>query len=317
MKVLVTGGAGFIGSHLVDALVDRGASVCAYDNLYSGDKSNLAKSMDRARFLEADICDEHALADAMKGVDVVFHLAAIPSVPVSVKNPVRSNQANVDGTLKVLWAAKEGGARRVVSASSSSVYGDTPTLPKHEGMVPAPLSPYALQKWILERYSEMFHQLYGLETVALRFFNVFGPRQHPNSPYSGVIAKFSTALLRGEQPVINGDGEQSRDFSYIDNIVQLLLKAAEAPGAPGLAFNGGCGDRITVNRMVAVMNEILGTSIAPKYAEPRLGDVRDSQADLTRAREVLGYEPTVSFEEGIARTLEWYRKSMGSAPRSL
>jgi nucleoside-diphosphate-sugar epimerase len=303
---LVTGGAGFIGSHLSEELVRRGERVRVLDNLSTGKRGNL-EHIPGVEFVEGDVADAAACSRAVQGVDVVLHQAAIPSVPRSVKDPVTSNRANLDGTLNVLVAARDGGVRRLVFAGSSSAYGDTPTLPKREDMPTRPLSPYALQKLVGEQYCQMFTQLYGLETVVIRYFNVFGPRQDPGSPYSGVISLFSTALLAGRQPTIFGDGEQTRDFTFVSNVVDGVLRASSAPLASGEVINVATGGRISLNQLLQAMNDIVGTAIAPAYAEERAGDVRDSQADITKARTLLGYEPHVQLEEGLRRTLDWCR----------
>jgi nucleoside-diphosphate-sugar epimerase len=306
---LVTGGAGFIGSHLVDALVARGARVRVVDNLATGRRENLAPLLVRGaiEFIEGDLADLVVARRAVDGVEIVLHQAAIPSVPRSVSDPIGSNRANVDATLNVLVAARDAGVRRVVYAASSSAYGDTPTLPKHEAMPPAPRSPYALQKLVGEQYMALFAALYGLETVSLRYFNVFGPRQDPSSPYSGVISLFVRALLEGRQPVVHGDGEQTRDFTYVANVVDGVLRACEAPGVSGAVINLATGGRISLNALLDALYAITGARVAPRHAPPRPGDVRDSQADITRAREMLGYEPIVSFEDGLRLTVEWYR----------
>jgi UDP-glucose 4-epimerase len=306
---LVTGGAGFIGSHLVDALVARGARVRVVDNLATGRRENLAPLLARGaiEFIEGDLADLEVARRAVDGVEIVLHQAAIPSVPRSVSDPIGSNRANVDATLNVLVAARDAGVRRVVYAASSSAYGDTPTLPKHEAMPPAPRSPYALQKLVGEQYMALFAALYGLETVSLRYFNVFGPRQDPSSPYSGVISLFVRALLEGRQPVVHGDGEQTRDFTYVANVVDGVLRACEAPGVSGAVINLATGGRISLNALLDALYAITGARVAPRHAPPRPGDVRDSQADITRAREMLGYEPIVSFEDGLRLTVEWYR----------
>jgi nucleoside-diphosphate-sugar epimerase len=306
---LVTGGAGFIGSHLVDALVARGARVRVVDNLVTGRRENLAPLLARGaiEFLEGDLADLEVARRAMDGVEIVLHQAAIPSVPRSVNDPIASNRANVDATLNVLVAARDAGVRRVVYAASSSAYGDTPTLPKHEAMPPAPRSPYALQKLVGEQYMTLFATLYGLETVSLRYFNVFGPRQDPSSPYSGVISLFIRALLEGRPPVVYGDGEQTRDFTYVANVVDGVLRACEAPGVSGAVINLATGGRISLNALLDALRAITGARVAARHAPPRPGDVRDSQADISRARELLGYEPIVPFEEGLRLTVEWYR----------
>jgi nucleoside-diphosphate-sugar epimerase len=309
---LVTGGAGFIGSHLAEELVRRGHRVRVADSLVTGKRSNL-DHIPGVEFLQGDLADLDFAHRTAKGVDFVLHQAAIPSVPRSVKDPVTSNRANVDATLNVLVAARDAGVRRVVFAGSSSAYGNTLTLPKHEGMPERPLSPYALQKVVGEQYLRMFTSLYGLETVSTRYFNVFGPRQDPSSPYSGVISVFATALLEGRAPTIYGDGEQTRDFTYVANVVDGVLRACEAPDASGEIVNVATGGRISLNTLFETMRRLIGADVEPVYAESRQGDVRDSQADITKARRLLGYAPTVSFEEGLRVTVEWYRDSRAAA----
>jgi nucleoside-diphosphate-sugar epimerase len=311
---LVTGGAGFIGSHQSEELVRRGHTVRVADNLSTGHRHNLAH-LSGVEFLEGDLADMAFAARAVAGMDYVLHQAAIPSVPRSVKDPVSSNRANIDGTLNVLVAARDAGVKSLVFAGSSSEYGDTPTLPKTEDMPSSPLSPYALQKVMGTEYCRMFTRLYGFETVVIRYFNVFGPRQDPGSPYSGVISLFATALIEGRQPVIYGDGEQTRDFTYIANVVDGVLRACEAPKAPGEAINVACGLRISLYELLRPMNKIVGTEIQPIYKESRAGDVRDSQADITKARTLLGYTPLVGLEDGLRQTLEWCRTQTG-APAS-
>jgi nucleoside-diphosphate-sugar epimerase len=303
---LVTGGAGFIGSHLSDELVRRGHRVRVVDNLVTGNRRNL-DHIPAVEFLEGDLADRDVAGRAVEGIEYVLHQAAIPSVPRSVKDPLTSNEANVTGALNLLVAARDARVKRLVYAGSSSVYGDTPTLPKREDMPPKPLSPYALQKLMAEQYCQMFTRLYGFETVTTRYFNVFGPRQDPGSPYSGVISLFSSAILDGRQPVIYGDGEQTRDFTYVANVVDGVLRACEAPKAAGEAINVATGGRISLNDLLRVMNKICGTKAEPIYKEPRAGDVRDSQADISKARALLGYEPIVGFEEGLRQTLDWFR----------
>ena len=305
-QYLVTGGAGFIGSHLSEELVRRGHRVRVADSLITGKRGNLAHIPD-VEFLEGDLADLEVARRAAEGCEYVLHQAAIPSVPRSVKDPLTSNRANVDGTLNVLLASRDAGVKRLVFAASSSAYGDTPTLPKHEKMPTNPLSPYALQKVIGEEYLRMFTRLYGLETVAIRYFNVFGPRQDPTSPYSGVISVFATALLENRSPTIYGDGNQTRDFTYVANVVDGVLRACEAPGASGEVINVATGGRISLNQLFEEMRKLVGATVTPTYAEGRKGDVRDSQADISKARELLSYEPTVSFEEGLRKTVEWYR----------
>ena len=303
---LVTGGAGFIGSHLTEELVRRGHTVRVADSLITGKRSNL-DHIPGVDFREGDLADGGFAADVVQGCDYVLHQAAIPSVPRSVKDPITSNRANVDATLNVLVAARDAGVKRLVFAGSSSAYGNTPTLPKHEEMPANPLSPYALQKVVGEQYLQMFTRLYGLETVSIRYFNVFGPRQDPTSPYSGVISVFATALLENRSPTIYGDGGQTRDFTYVANVVDGVLRACEAPGASGEVINVATAGRISLNDLFREMRKIVGASVEPTYAEPRQGDVRDSQADITKAERILGYRPIVSFEEGLKRTIEWYR----------
>jgi nucleoside-diphosphate-sugar epimerase len=309
---LVTGGAGFIGSHLTEELARRGHTVRVADSLITGKRANLSH-VPGVEFLEGDLADLAFAARAVSGVDYVLHQAAIPSVPRSVKDPITSNRANVDASLNVLVAARDAGVKRLVYAGSSSAYGDTPTLPKREDMPPNPLSPYALQKLVAEQYCQMFTQLYGLETVTTRYFNVFGPRQDPSSPYSGVISLFSTALIDGRQPTIYGDGEQTRDFTYIANVVDGVLRAAEANGVAGEVINVATGGRISLNELLRVMNGIMGTNIQPIYAEPRAGDVKDSQADISKAETLMGYRPRVSLEEGLKHTMAWCRTESATA----
>jgi nucleoside-diphosphate-sugar epimerase len=305
-QYLVTGGAGFIGSHLAEELVRRGHRVRVADSLITGKRVNLSH-VPQVEFLEGDLADLDFAQRAVAGCDYVLHQAAIPSVPRSVKDPIASHRANVDATLNVLVAARDAGVRRLVFAGSSSAYGNTPTLPKHEDMPTSPLSPYALQKVIGEQYLQMFTALYGLETVSIRYFNVFGPRQDPGSPYSGVISVFATALLENRPPTIYGDGEQTRDFTYISNVVDGVLRACDAPGASGEIINVATGGRISLNTLFETMKTLAGADVVPIYAEPRAGDVRDSQADIRKAKRLLGYEPTVSFEEGLRQTVDWYR----------
>jgi nucleoside-diphosphate-sugar epimerase len=303
---LVTGGAGFIGSHLAEELVRRGHRVRAADSLITGKRRNLSH-IPGVEFLEGDLADVSVAQRAVVGMDYVLHQAAIPSVPRSVKDPITSNRANVDASLNVLVAARDAGVKRLVYAGSSSAYGNTPTLPKREDMPANPLSPYALQKLVAEQYGQMFTALYGFEVVTIRYFNVFGPRQDPGSPYSGVISLFATALLEGRQPIIYGDGEQTRDFTYVANVVDGVLRACEAKGASGEVINVATGGRISLNQLLRVMNGIVGTNLQAIYKEERAGDVKDSQADITKAKKILGYEPTVSLEEGLKHTLEWCR----------
>jgi nucleoside-diphosphate-sugar epimerase len=304
---LVTGGAGFIGSHLAEELLRRGERVRIVDNLSTGKRENLAH-LQKAEFIEGDLADLSVARAAVAGVERVLHQAAIPSVPRSVEDPITSNRANIDATLNVLVAARDAGVKRVVYAGSSSAYGNTPTLPKHEDMPTNPLSPYALQKLVGEQYMRLFTDLYGLETVTIRYFNVFGPRQDPSSPYSGVISVFTKALIENRAPTIHGDGEQTRDFTYIANVVDGVLRAADAP-VSGLMFNVATGSRISLNDLFRVLRDLLGSSVNPSYGPSRPGDVQDSLADISLARRLLGYEPIVSLEEGLRRTVEWCRSS--------
>ena len=308
---LVTGGAGFIGSNLADELVRRGERVRIVDNLSTGKRRNLTHAA-QVDFLEGDLADIEMARQAVDGVDYVLHQAAIPSVVRSIQDPVASNRANVDATLNVLIAARDARVRRLVFAGSSSVYGNASQLPKREDMRPAPLSPYALQKLVGEQYCQIFTQLYGLETVTTRYFNVFGPRQDDSSPYSGVISLFISALLEGRQPTIYGDGEQTRDFTYVANVVEGVLRACQAPRAVGQAINIATGGRVSLNTLFSVLSEEIGASVEPIYGDVRPGDVRDSQADISRARSELSYEPTVTFADGVRLTIDWYRAERGA-----
>jgi UDP-glucose 4-epimerase len=308
---LVTGGAGFIGSALVRGLLGQGAGrVVVVDNLLTGHERNLDEVRGAVDFHRADIRDYDATRAAMEGIDVVFHEAAIPSVPRSIHEPVPSHEVNIDGTFNVLRAAKSAGVRRVVYAASSSAYGDTDVLPKVETMIPNPKSPYAAQKLMGEYYMSVWTACFGMETVSLRYFNVYGPRQDPSSAYSGVLSLFMKAVLERSSPTIFGDGEQSRDFTYVEDVVALNIKAAEAPtSVSGRVYNGGNGGRITLNQAWALLQKIEGVGIAAKYGPPRAGDVRDSQADTTAACRDLGHDPKFTFEQGMRATLEWYRGS--------
>jgi UDP-glucose 4-epimerase len=310
-RYLITGIGGFIGSSLARELVGRGEQVRGVDNFSTGKRENLAQLSDQIEFREADILDLDAMKLACAGVDYVLHQAAIPSVPKSVLDPIASNLVNIDGTVNVLVAARDAKVKRVVYAASSSAYGDTPTLPKHEGMTPDPISPYAVAKLASEHYMISFYRCYGLETVALRYFNIFGPRQDPSSPYSGVLAKFITQMLHGEQPTIFGDGEQSRDFTYIDNTVEANLLACQAPAeqAAGKVFNVATGRRVSLNETFKLLQPLTSYSGAPAYAEERGGDIKHSLADISLAEKHLGYKPKVNFEEGLRKTVEWYRHS--------
>jgi len=307
MRYVVTGGAGFIGSNTVDELVRRGHSVVVLDDLSAGKEDNLAEIRNKITFIKGSITDIEVVRKAMHEAEYVLHLGARTSVPRSVKDPIETNKINIEGTLNVLVAAKELKVKRVVFAASSSAYGETPTLPKVETMQPEPISPYGVTKYVGELYGQTFGRCYGLENVALRYFNIFGPRQDPGSPYSGVLAKFCTAFLEGTPPSVFGDGEQTRDFTYVENAVQANLLACEAPNASGKVFNVGVGGRVSLNEVLRELRKITGKALEAKYEPPRDGDIRDSQADISRAREFLGYEPQVSFEEGLARTFEWYR----------
>ncbi len=308
---LITGIGGFIGSSLARALLSRGEQVRGVDNFSTGNRENINDILDRIDFREADIVDLDAMRKACDGVDFVLHQAAIPSVPKSVLDPLGSNRANIDGTVNVLVAARDAKVKRVVYAASSSAYGDTPTLPKHEGMKPDPISPYAVAKLASEQYMISFYRCYQLETVALRYFNIFGPRQDPSSPYSGVLAKFITVMLRGEQPFIYGDGEQSRDFTYIDNAVDANLLACKAPAdmAAGQVFNVATGRRVTLNETFQLLQPMTSYRGKPKYEDERAGDIKHSLADISKAEAGLGYKPKVDFEDGLRRTVEWYRGS--------
>jgi nucleoside-diphosphate-sugar epimerase len=305
---LVTGGAGFIGSHLTEELVRRGEHVRVVDSLITGKRQNLAH-LRGVEFMEGDLADIDVATRAVQGIDYVLHQAAIPSVPRSVQDPITSNRANIDASLNVLVAARDAGVKRVVYAGSSSAYGDTPTLPKVETMPTAPLSPYALQKLVAEQYCQMFTQLYGLETVTIRYFNVFGPRQDPSSPYSGVISLFISAICEGRRPTIYGDGEHTRDFTYVANVVDGVLRACTANQASGEVINVATGGRISLNQLFLNVRDFVGADLEPIYDAPRAGDVKDSQADISKARQLLGYEPIVSFEDGLQQTVAWYRAS--------
>jgi nucleoside-diphosphate-sugar epimerase len=306
---LVTGISGFIGSSIARALLEKGEQVRGIDNFATGKRENIAEIANRIDFREADLLDAEAMKKACVGVDYVFHQAAIPSVPKSVLDPMGSNRANVDGTVNVLVGARDAKVRRVMYAASSSAYGDTPTLPKHEEMTPDPISPYAVAKLASEHYMISFYRCYGLETVSLRYFNIFGPRQDPTSPYSGVLAKFITQMLQGRQPTIFGDGSQSRDFTYIDNAVSANLLAAHAPAAQvaGRVFNVATGTRVDLNQTFETLKKLTGYSGEVKHGPEREGDIKHSLADISRAEKALQYKPSVNFEEGLKRTVDWYR----------
>jgi nucleoside-diphosphate-sugar epimerase len=313
MRFVVTGGAGFIGSNTVDELVRRGHSVVVLDDLSTGKEENLAEIRNKITLIKGSITDIEVVRKAMHEAEYVLHLAARTSVPKSVKDPIETNRVNIDGTLNVLVAARDAKVKRFVFAASSSAYGETPTLPKAEKMVPQPISPYGVTKYVGELYAQTFGRCYGLENVSLRYFNIFGPRQDPGSPYSGVLAKFCSAFLEETQPVIFGDGEQTRDFTYVDNAVQANLLACEAPNVSGKTFNVGIGGRVSLNETLGLLNKISGHNLEAKYEPGRDGDIRDSQADISQIREFLGYEPVVGFEEGLRRTFEWYRATQAKA----
>jgi nucleoside-diphosphate-sugar epimerase len=312
-KMAVTGGAGFIGSNLAEHLLDRDYSVVVVDNLSTGREQNLSGWSERAgsrfQFLKIDINETDELRQAFHGVSYVFHLAAIPSVVRSVENPAATQSSNINGTLSVLTAARDAGVKRVIAASSSSIYGDDPNLPKKEDRLGRCLSPYALSKFVTEEYCRLFYDLYGLETVALRYFNVFGPRQDPGSEYAAVIPRFSTRMLAGKSPVVYGDGEQTRDFTFISNVIEANLKAATHPDAAGEAFNIGCGTRTSLNQLIEKLNGLLVSRLKPINEPARKGDVRHSVADVNKAKRIMGFVPSTTLEVGLQRVLEWYRKA--------
>lgn len=303
-KALVTGGAGFIGSHLTRRLVRDGWKVTVVDNLSTGNKKNLADVLKQIKFLKLDVNDTKKLTVAMKGAQVVFHLAAVPSVPRSIAQPWDSHRANIDGTFSVLMAAKEARVMRVVYSASSSAYGETPTLPKREDMPAMPISPYGLQKYVGEQYTFLFDKFFSVEGVALRYFNIYGPKQDPNSPYAAAIPKFIRAMQAGTQPTVHGDGTNSRDFTYIDDAVEANILAATVPQARGELFNVARGEQISVNELVKTINIVLGTNIEPAHGPERPGDIKHSLADISKARTILGYNPKISLVEGVRRTVE-------------
>jgi UDP-glucose 4-epimerase len=311
-KMAVTGGAGFIGSNLTEYLINKGFAVTVVDNLSTGRKENFSdwadKAGDRFQFIQADINDTDQLLQAFKDVTYVFHQAALPSVGRSIANPTATQYNNINGTLSVLLAARDSGVKRVVAASSSSIYGDHPGLPKKEEIIGRVLSPYALSKFVTEEYLSLFYRLYGLETVALRYFNIFGPRQDPKSEYAAVIPRFSTCLLSQKAPTIYGDGEQSRDFTYIANVLDANWRAATSPNVAGEAFNIACGAQISLNQLVGKLNQLLASQIKPVYEPGRKGDVRHSLADISKASKMLGYSPAVTLDAGLEKVLDWYRK---------
>ncbi|MFQ5880873.1 MAG: SDR family oxidoreductase [Candidatus Methylomirabilales bacterium] len=308
---LVTGGAGFIGSHLVEALLHQGEAVRVLDNFTTGRRENLAPILDRIELLEGDLRDRPMVEKAVEEIEVIFHQGALPSVSRSIEDPMTSHEVNATGTLNLLVAARAARVRRLVYASSSSIYGESPVLPKEEEMPPRPLSPYAVSKLVGEYYCQVFYAVYGLETVCLRYFNVFGPCQDPASPYAAVIPRFIHALLQGKAPVIFGDGHQTRDFTFVANVVNATLLAAHAPGADGQVMNVACGQRFSLLDLVAALRRTLEVDLPPRFAPPRPGDIRHSQASIAKAQKLLGYQPRVSFEEGLHQTVQWMRSQMG------
>lgn len=308
---LITGGAGFIGSNIANRLVnEEGSKIKILDNFSTGKRENIANLLDRIELIEADIRDSNAVKKALEGVDYCFHQAALPSVERSVKDPLTSNEVNITGTLNILIAAKDLGVKRVIYASSSSAYGNTPSLPKREDMNPSPLSPYAVTKLTGEEYCHLFYAIYGLETISLRYFNVFGPNQDPASPYAAVIPKFIAAILAGKEVVIYGDGGQSRDFTYIDNVVKANILSTKTNMGVGETFNIACGQRVTINELAKSVTKIFNVDIKPVHVDPRPGDVRHSLADISKAQSLLGYEPKIGFEEGLRLTVEWYKNKL-------
>lgn len=309
-KYLVTGGAGFIGSHIVERLVRDGESVRVLDNFATGKRHNLAPFGGKVEVVEGDLRKPADCAKACAGVEIVFHEGAVPSVPVSVEDPITSHEANIDGTFNILMAARDAKCRRLIYAASSSAYGDQPELPKRETARPDPLSPYAVNKLVGEYYLSVFNKCYGLETLSVRYFNVFGPRQDPKSQYAAAIPAFVTAIMRNESPIIYGDGEQTRDFTYIDNVVHANLLAAKAPKVSGEVVNIACGERVSVNQIIAEINKLLGKNVASKYVPERAGDVKHSLADITLARTLIGFEPVVSFADGLRLAIDWYKNNL-------
>jgi UDP-glucose 4-epimerase len=312
MKYLITGGAGFIGSNIVEELLRRGESVRVLDNFSTGKRENIAKILGNIELIEGDIRSYHVVREAVDGVDVILHQAALPSVPRSIKDPITSNEVNVTGTLNILTSAKDAKVRRVVFASSSSIYGDTPELPKHEKMIPNPLSPYAVSKLTGEKYCNVFAKAYGLHTVALRYFNVFGPKQDPTSFYSAVIPKFITTMMKGESPIIFGDGTQSRDFTFITNVVNANILASTVDCPAGITVNIACNQSASLNQLVENIGKNLGVVIQPTYQSPRNGDIKDSLAAITLASQHLNYRPVVSFDDGLLKTVEWFKRQTAS-----
>ena len=315
MRYLVTGGAGFIGSHIVDELVRRKHEVAVLDDLSTGKEANLAGVRAKIDFRAGSIAELADVQSACRDVDYVIHLAARTSVPKSVVDPIETNRVNIDGTLNVLVAARDAKVRRLVYAASSSAYGETPSLPKTETMQPEPISPYGVTKYVGELYAQVFGRVYGLQNASVRYFNVFGPRQDPSSQYSGVLSRFMLAAVESVPLTIYGDGEQTRDFTYVDNVVDETLRACEASAASGKVFNGGTGERVTLNRTVKLLEKIVGRKLPVRYEPARAGDIRDSQADISLAGKILGYTPTVLFEEGLKRTWDWYRHAYGKRTR--
>jgi UDP-glucose 4-epimerase len=309
-KFLVTGGAGFIGSNICKRLVSQGCFVRVVDNLITGKKSNLAEVIDKIEFVQADMGDSEVAQSAMKNIDVVLHQGALPSVPVSIDNPAATHKHCVDATFTLLLAARDAGIKRFVYAASSSAYGDAPTSPKVETMPASPLSPYAVAKLTGEYYCSVFCRIFGLETISLRYFNVFGPQQDPTSQYAAAIPAFVTSILKGQPPTVYGDGEQSRDFTYIDNVIDANLLAARAKRTNGEVINIACGRAVTVNEIIDMINKLLGKNIKPRYAAPRPGDVKHSLADITAAKKLIGFTPSIQFEDGLRKAINWYRDNL-------